>query len=43
MMWTDDPREKMAFQDAVDFLQLPTADSVMQEMIAAHQAAQAAK
>jgi hypothetical protein len=34
MNWAEDPHEKAAIQDAIDFLQLPSVDSVRQEYTA---------
>ncbi len=41
MTWTEDPREKMAIQNAIEFLQLPSANSVKDQIMAAQQAADA--
>jgi hypothetical protein len=38
LSWTDDPREKMDIQNAIDFLMLPSADSVMSSIMAAQNA-----
>ena len=40
LAWADDPREKVAIQDAIDFLQLPPADQIKSEAIAAQTGAQ---
>ena len=38
--WAEDPREKVAIQDAIDFLRLPPADQIKNEAVAAQAAAQ---
>lgn len=38
--WAEDPREKVAIQDAIDFLQLPSASSVKDEYMAQQQGQQ---
>jgi HEAT repeat protein len=40
LAWAEDPREKVAIQDAIDFLQLPPADQIKSEALAAQTAAQ---
>ncbi len=39
--WAEDPREKVAIQDAIDFLRLPPADQIKNEAVAAQGAPQA--